>query len=121
MNAHLIVILSCLILMMPSCATSQSQFTRLDGRIHDSKPKDFDILVFSDQAPTRPYEVIARLDVHLEKSHFVGSDLHNALPLLKQQAKQSGADAIIEIKERSSQVAETRIYHVTAKAIFFTD
>jgi len=47
--------------------------------------------------------------------------LNNALPLLKNEARLAGADAIIEIRERSSNVLETNIYHTTAVGIVYTD
>jgi uncharacterized protein YbjQ (UPF0145 family) len=57
----------------------------------------------------------------LEKTHFIGSSLDDALPELKKQARLSGADAIIEIRESSSKTGETKIYHVTATGIRYTD
>jgi hypothetical protein len=64
---------------------------------------------------------LSRLDVHLEKTHFIESSLSDALPELKRQARLSGADAVIEIRERTSKVAETRVYHVSATGIRFPD
>jgi len=49
------------------------------------------------------------------------SSLKGALPLLEEQARLSGADAIIEIRENRSMVGETRVYHVTATGIRYTD
>jgi uncharacterized protein YbjQ (UPF0145 family) len=42
------------------------------------------------------------------------SRFEDALPELEKQARQAGADAVIEIEERRSQVLETMVYHVTA-------
>jgi len=53
----------------------------------------------------------------MEKTHFIGSGLEDALPELKGPARLSGAEAIIEIQEQRSQVGETKIYHVTAVGI----
>jgi uncharacterized protein YbjQ (UPF0145 family) len=77
--------------------------------------------VFREGVPDRPFERICRLDVHLEKTHFVGSDLDDALPKLMTEARLCGADAIIEIEERRSRIAETRVYHVNAIGIRFSD
>ncbi len=71
--------------------------------------------------PARPYSKVARLDVHLEKTGFVTSNLENALPELKRQARLAGCDAIIEIRERRSQLLETMVYHVTAVGARYTD
>lgn len=60
---------------------------------------------------------IARLDVHLEKTGFVTSKFEDALPELKKQARQAGADAVIEIQETRSQILETMVYHVTATGV----
>ena len=65
--------------------------------------------------------VLSRLNVHIEKTHFLSSDLDEAMPELKKQACLSGADAITDIQERQSSYLETRSYHVTAKGIRFTD
>lgn len=56
-----------------------------------------------------PFLRISRLDVHKEKTHFIGSSLEQALPELKTQACLSVADAVIEIKEHSSTLGETKI------------
>jgi hypothetical protein len=91
------------------------------GQSYPPKPDAYDVQVFRDGVPKRPFVRISRLDVHLEKSHFIGLSLDNALPELKKQARLSGADAVIEIRENSSMRIETRIYHVTATGIRYTD
>lgn len=106
-------------LFMVSCATTQSRYTML-GDSYSAKSEGYDIQVFRDGVPQRLFVKISRLDVHLEKSHFIGSSFDDALPELKKQARLSGADAIIEIRESSSMVLETRIYHVTATGIRYT-
>ena len=92
------------------------------GSSYPPKPEGYDIQVFHDApAPQRSFVRISRLDVHLEKTHFVGSSLDDALQDLKKQARLSGADAIVDIREHSSMVGETRIYHVTAIGIRYTE
>jgi hypothetical protein len=111
----------CLVAMIVvSCATSQSRYSPL-GQSFPPKPESYEVQVFRDTAPDRPFTKIARLDVHLEKTHFIGSSLADALPELKRQARLSGADAVIEIRESNSMVGETKIYHVTATGIRYTD
>ena len=63
----------------------------------------------------------ARLDVHLEKTGFMTSNLDSALPELKKQAREAGSDAIIEITEKHSQLLETMVYHVTAYGIRYVN
>ncbi|SEN68823.1 Putative heavy-metal-binding [Nitrosospira multiformis] len=107
------------VLILASCATTQSRYSML-GSSYPPKPEGYDIQVFHD-APQRLFVRISRLDVHLEKTHFVGSSLDDALQELKKQARLSGADAIVDIREHSSMVGETRIYHVTAIGIRYTE
>lgn len=109
-----------LALLVASCATSQSRYAMLDQSF-SPRPDSWDIQVFQNTAPVRPFRKISRLDVHLEKAFFRGSSLEGAMPELKRQARLSGADAIIEIQESHSMVGETRIYHVTATGIRYTD
>jgi hypothetical protein len=111
----------CLVaLFTVSCATIQSRYIML-GDSYPSKPEGYNVQVFQDEVPPRPFVRISRLDVHLEKTHFIGSALDDALPELKKQARLSGADAIIEIRESRSGVGETKIYHVTATGIRYID
>ncbi len=112
----------CLITLLPiaSCATRQSRHVML-GETYPSKTEEEKIEVFRTRLPERRFVRISRLDVHLEKAYFIGSDLNDALPELKKQARLSGADAIIEIRDCFSMIGETRIYHVTATGIKYTD
>ena len=103
-----------------SCATSQSRFSLL-GSSYPPKPETFEVEVFQTGGPSKPFERVSRLDVHLEKTHFISSSLTEALPALKKQARLSGADAIVEIRESKSMVGETQVYHVTATGIRYTD
>jgi hypothetical protein len=102
-----------------SCATSQSRHSLL-GQSFPPKPEGCEVRVFRATAPDRPFVRISRLDVHLEKTYFAASSLEDALPELKKQARLSGADAIMEIREHSSMVGETKVYHVTATGIRYT-
>ena len=121
MNSIRSILAFCLVaLFTGSCSTTQSRYTMLDDSF-PPKPEGYDVQVFYNEAPKRPFLRISRLDVHLEKTHFIGSSLEDALPELKRQARLSGADAIIAIRENFSNVAETKVYHVTATGIRFTD
>lgn len=109
-----------LVLFAVSCATTQSRHAML-GQSYPPKPNSYEVQIFRDTVPARPFVRISRLDVHLEKTLFIGSSLHDALPELKKQARLSGAEAIIEIREIFSMVGETKVYHVTATGIRYTD
>jgi hypothetical protein len=54
-------------------------------------------------------------------THFLSSDLDEAMPELKKQACLSGVDAIAQIQERRGAYLETKSYYVTAQGIRFTD
>ena len=103
-----------------SCATTQSRYSMFTDP-YPPKSVEFDVQIFRNEIPQRPFMRIARLDVHLEKSHFMGSTFDDSLPELKKQARLAGADGIIEIREINSRVGETRIYHVTATGIRYID
>jgi len=106
-------------LLITACATTQSRYAPLD-RTYPSLPEEYNVEVYRTGSPEKPYVRVSRLDVHLEKTHFLGSDFEDALPDLKRQARLSGAHAIIDVQERNSMVGETRIYHVTATGIRYT-
>ncbi len=103
-----------------ACATTQSRFVPR-GKTYAAIPDTQDVEVFVSGEPGRPFERVSRLDVHLEKTHFMKGSLEEAMPELKRQARLSGAEAIVEIRELRSGVGETNIYHVTATGIRYTE
>ena len=111
------VTLLLIILTITACSTTQSRFVPL-GSAQSPKPEDHPVQIFREKEPDRPF---TRIDVHLEKTHFISSDFADALPKLRKEARLSGADAVIDIKERKSSVGETQIYHVTATGIKFIE
>lgn len=110
----------CFAAMLCAACTTQSRFSPL-GNSQPPRPETAAVEVFQTGAPTRPYERVSRLDVHLEKTHLVPSSFSDALPELEEQARLSGADAIIDIRESRSSLNETLIYHVTATGIRYKD
>jgi hypothetical protein len=104
-------------LAMTGCSI-QSRHTMLVSR-HVSKPPDCHIEFYTKGHPSREYERLSRLDTHIERTYYVRSHLEDALPMLRKEACASGADAVIDIEERSSSInlRETSIYHVTATAV----
>ena len=107
-------------LLLSACTTQQSRYVLLD-QSYGPLPSYFPVEVFRFGLPEKPFERVARLDVHLEKAYFLSSDFEDALPSLIEQARLSGSHAIIEIEERTSSVLETKIYHVTATGVRFLD
>ena len=101
---------------LAGCASTQSRYVLL-GATYAPLPEGAEVNIVRDGIPDRPFVRVSRLDVHLERTHFIGSDLEDALPELRRQARLSGAEAIIEIQEQRSQVGETKIYHVTAVGV----
>ena len=91
------------------------------GQTYPARSPDCNVEVFRTGSPSKSFVKISRIDAHLEKSHFIKSDFEDALPELQKQACLSGADAIIEIQERSSSVLETKIYHVTTAGIKYKE
>lgn len=106
-------------LLLAGCTTAQASFTPIaKGQPLAPRAADYPIEVFEgEQAPVRPYDEVATLDVHLEATHFITFSFADALPRLKEQARAAGADAIMAIRETRSRLLETSIYHLTAKAI----
>lgn len=104
------------VILITSCATTQSRYTML-GQNYVSRAEDCKVDIFMSGSTDRKFIKISRLDVHLEKTCFIGSDFEDALPELKKQACKSGADAIIDVQERFSRLGEHKIYHVTATGI----
>jgi hypothetical protein len=98
--------------------SSQSRYTMLVPQ-HDPKPANCDIEIFASGQPSQQFARISRLDVHIERTYYMTSKLDDALPDLRKEGCASGADAIIDIQERSSNfnLAETNAYHVTGTGI----
>lgn len=113
-----LVAVSFLLAAAVSACTTQGSFREL-GTSYPPKPGNCEIEIFRGADPGRPFTRISRINVHLEKTHFVQSDLRSASNELKRQACLSGADAVIELSENSSSYLETRMYNVTATGIVF--
>jgi hypothetical protein len=106
-----------IVLFLISCS-SQSRYTMLVPT-HFSKAPDCEVEVFRTGHPSKEFVRISRIDVHIERTYYIRSDFEDVLSKLRKEACESGADAIIEIQERSSNInlSETNIYHVTATGI----
>lgn len=106
--------------VLAGCAQIQGRSQPLDGAIATAaKPADCSIDVYDASPPTRPFVKVARLDAHMEITHFLPISKDHLMPELKRQACLSGADAIIDIEEKRSRYLETNMYHLTATGIVY--
>jgi hypothetical protein len=102
------------------CATTTGNYRPVGGH-YPPRAANCDIQIIKDPSSARAHVAISRLNVHLEKTFFVPSDFSSARSELKRQACLSGADAVIDIEEKTSSYLETRIYNVSATGIRFLD
>lgn len=109
-----------LIATVAACASTQSSYTPLSAG-YEARPANHPIEIFRNDAPDRAYIIVAELDVHKEATHFITYGFDDAVPELKLQARAAGADAIIDVVELRSRYLETSIYHISAKAIRYSD
>ncbi len=107
-------------ILLAACASEESKYVSL-GHNYDPLPGNYPVEVFRFGLPEKKFERIARLDVHIEKTHFLSTDFEDAAPKLIEQARLSGSQAIIEIEERQSSILETKVYHVTATGIRYVN
>ena len=91
------------------------------GARHPAKPTDAPVLWFRESMPSRAYEVVARLNVHIEKTFFIPTAFDEAKPELEAIARRHGADAIMNVEEKKSRLNETIIFNVSATAVVFKD
>jgi hypothetical protein len=119
-RASAVVAVAVILVAVAGCASTVGRYEFLD-KSYPERPVNAPVEVFATGAPSRPYVRVARLDAHLEKTGFMPSNLAEALPELKRQARRAGCDAIVEISERRSEILETRVYHVTATGVRYTD
>jgi len=116
-NANKILKLFLGLVVTTSCTTTQSRYSVIEAP-YPAKSESCPVDVLTG-APKKQFIKISKLDVHLEKTHFIGSSLEDALPDIKKQACLSGADAVIDLEERTSSVGETQVYHVKAIGIHY--
>jgi hypothetical protein len=111
-----------LLFFLGGCVSSmQPTAFPVGNKHHAAKPPGTPVQLFKDSQPTRPFEAVAKLNVHIEKTFFIPSAFDEVLPKLEELARQHGADALIDVVEKKSRLNETFIYNVTATAVAFTD
>ena len=118
--ASAVAAIAVVLVAVAGCASTIGRYEFLD-KSYPERTANAPVEVFATGEPSRPYVRVARLDAHLEKTGFMPSNLTEALPELKRQARRAGCDAIVEITERHSEILETRVYHVTAIGIRYID
>lgn len=114
-------ILTALLIFLGGCMSVQPTAFSIGTNRLPAKPAGAPVLLFKDTKPSRPFEAVARLNVHIEKTFFIPSAFDEALPKLEELARQQGADALMDVVEKKSRLNETFIYNVTATAVAFTD
>ena len=114
--------LAVLLLGLTGCISSVQPTAFPVGTKHyPAKSAGTAIQIFKDSKPSRPFETVAQLNVHIEKTFLISTAFDEALPRLEELARQQGADALMNIAEKKSRLNETFIYNVTATAVAFTD
>lgn len=104
------------------CATEVAHFTPIGANKYAPKPAAFQVEVFTNGVPSRPFERAAILDVHCESQGWLEPNLEkDGLPKLIEQARAAGCDAIIEIETRKPEdwTFETKSMHFTATGIVY--
>ena len=120
-NSRIRTVLVAGLVLLGGCMTTQPTAFPIGTKRLPSKPAGTTILLFKNTKPSRPFESVAQLNVHIEKTFFIPSAFPEALPELEELARQQGAEALINVAEKKSRLNETYIYNVTATAIAFTD
>ena len=106
-----------LAVLLAGCATvNRGRFTPL-GQAYPPRGEGCAVEIFHDRRPPREFVPIARIDVHIEWSAWFQPRLDDAEPELRKQACLAGADAVIDIDERTGSHIETKRYHVIATGI----
>jgi hypothetical protein len=108
-----------LLVFLTGCMSLQSVAFPIGAKRPPPKPEDAKVFLFKEAKPTQPYETLARLNVHIEKTFLIPSAFEEALPELEKLARHQGADALTDVEEKKSRLNETFIYNVTATAVVF--
>jgi hypothetical protein len=87
-----------------------------------AKPPGAPVDIFANGLPARPFTRVAILDAHCEQQFFAEPTLQQALPILQNQARAAGCDAVIEIQEAKAPenwTLETKVKHFTGVGIAY--
>jgi hypothetical protein len=105
---------------LSGCVNVQSNAFRVSKSRFPPKPPTAQVAVYRDAPPSQPYTVVARVNVHIEKTFFLPTAFDEALPKLRTLAREQGADALVDFHEQRSRINETFVYNVTASAVVLT-
>ncbi len=119
-NKLLVALLAAPLLLLGGCQSTLANSFPVGTYRPAPKAPTALVALYRDAAPTRPFKVVAQLNVHLEKTFFIPSVFDEALPKLEELARHEGADALTNVQEKKSRLNETFIYNVTADAVVFT-
>jgi len=78
--------------------------------------------VFTNGLPTREFVRVAILDAQCEQQFFATPTLQQAIPILQNQARAAGCDAVIEIQEAKTPdnwSLETKVKHYTGVGVAY--
>lgn len=120
-NSRISTVLVAGLVFLGGCMTTQPTAFPIGLKRLPAKRAGAVILLFKDTKPNRPFEAVAQLNVHIEKTFFISSAFSEALPQLEELARQQGADALMNVAEKKSRLNETYIYNVTATAVAFVE
>jgi hypothetical protein len=87
-----------------------------------AKPPGSRVDIYTNGLPSRAFERVAILDGHYEQQAFTTPSLKHIIPVLEDQARAAGCDAIIEIQEAKpppNWTLETRVKHYTGVGIVY--
>jgi hypothetical protein len=111
-----------LVLSIAGCATEVGQHTFLK-QSYAPKPPSFQVEIFTNGLPVKPFERVAILDAHCESQGFMTPNLeHDAIPVLIKEARAAGCDAVIEIQEAATSenwTLETKVKHFTGVGVVY--
>ena len=108
-----------LLITLAACSglAGGSTVTSAARAVFPPKPDDCEIMVYVSGKPGGTYDVVARLTARIDGPQPPNGDIALALPELKSQACQAGADAIINLGFRRDPQRPIAI--VSAQAIRF--
>ncbi len=105
--------------LLAGCVNAQGSFAPIgDGA--PPRPADCHVDVYR-LPPDRPYTVVSRISVHVDRTSYLSNSLDEPMPELLRQACQSGAEAVTKLAEKIDTHSDTNGYTLTALGIRFTE
>src|SRR5215472_13625592 len=107
--------------LIAGCATEVSDHVYIK-QAYPAKPQSYQVDVFTNGLPQRPFDSVAILDVHCEGQGFIDPTINKAIPVFIKEARAAGCDAVIEIHETNAPANwtfETRVKHYTGIGVIY--